>query len=219
VINPGDPVAMTQSYTNYVKAVPESLFHAKMAFINRFKDKIPQYPSQIYDFYKVNRVLPVGVAVPDIASWNHDLSMTLRKLGPSRQANAVIIFVNEADSSYVHALEAAWLGGKKNDVIVVVGTTQYPKIDWVRIVSWTDKELFKVQLRDDLAALGTVDREAFMRIINARISTTFVRKNMKDFEYLAEEIEPPLWVIILAGILGLASALGLSYFFYRNDFQ
>jgi hypothetical protein len=217
VINPGDPVAMTQSYTNYVKAVPESLFHAKLGLIKQYQNKIPTYPSQIYDFYKVDRVLPVGVPMTDVAAWNQELSLTLRKLGPQRQANVAIVVVNEANSTYVHALEAAWLGGKKNDVIVVVGSTQYPKIDWVRIISWTKNETFKVQLRDELAAHGTVDRTAFMSIINKAVGTQFVRRSMKDFEYLAEEIEPPLWVIVLAGVLGLLSALGTSYFFYRND--
>jgi hypothetical protein len=143
----------------------------------------------------------------------------LRKLGPQKQANVIVVFVNEINSSYVHALEGAWLGGKKNDVIVVVGTTHYPAIDWVRVSSWTDKELFKVELRNDLETLGTVDKAQFLGIIEKHTKTTFVRKNMADFEYLKDEIEPPTWVIVLAFVLGLSVALGLSYFFYRNDLQ
>jgi hypothetical protein len=213
----GDPVAAARAYTNYIKAVPESLFHAKISLSKQYADKIPPYPSQIYDYYNINRVLSVGVPVPDLPAWNTGVSQIMRKLGPQRHANVVIVFVNDANSSYVHALEGAWLGGKKNDVVVVVGTTSYPTIEWVRIMSWTDKEIFKVQLRDELQALGTVDRSAFLGIIEKHTMATFVRKSMKDFEYLKEEIEPPLWVVVLAGVLGLLAALGSTYFFYRND--
>lgn len=217
-IQTGDPVAMEHTYTNYVKAAPESLFHAKAALTQQYAGKLPEYPSRVYDFYKINRALSVGVNVPDLAQWNQGISLIQRKLGPARQANTIVVFVNELNSNYVHALEAAWLGGKKNDIIVVVGTTQYPKIDWVRIISWTDKQLFKVGLRNDLEALGTVDRTQFLSIIEAHAMKTFVRKNMKDFEYLQDEIDPPMWVLALAAIFGMLSALGLSYYFYRNDF-
>lgn len=213
----GDPVAVSSSFTNYVKAVPESLFHATAAMTKQYQSKIPPYPGQIYDFYKVNRVVPVGVSVPNLAEWNEGVSLMLRKLGPQRQANVIIVFVNEINSDYIHALEGAWVGGKKNDIIVVVGTTQYPKIDWVRISSWTDKQVFKINLRDELQQLGTVDKDQFLGIIEKNTMATFQRKSMKDFEYLADEIEPPMWVIILAGILGLGLAVGTSYYFYRND--
>jgi hypothetical protein len=65
-IQVGDPASKTNGYTNYVKAVPESLFHAKLALTHQFANKLPPYPAQIYDFYKINRVLPVGVNVPDV---------------------------------------------------------------------------------------------------------------------------------------------------------
>ena len=42
----------------------------------------------------------------------------------------------------------------KNDVVVVMGTPSYPRIDWVQVLSWTDVELFKVQLRDELMDLN-----------------------------------------------------------------
>ena len=127
------------------------------------------------------------------------------------------LFVNTPDRNYINALESAWLGGKKNDIIIAVGVTQWPHIDWVEVSSWTKQELFKVQLRDDLQALGDVDRAQFMALINKHTTETFVRRSMKDFEYLSDEIEPALWVIILATVLGVLASLGLSYWFYRED--
>jgi hypothetical protein len=213
----GEPCSRTSSFTNYVKAVPDSLFHANPLLAQKFAGMIPEYPSNIYDIYRINRVLAVNVPVTDIGAWNNDLGITLRKLGPQKQANAVIVFVNTPDRNYINALESAWLGGKKNDIIIAVGVTQWPHIDWVEVSSWTKQELFKVQLRDDLQALGDVDRAQFMALINKHTTETFVRRSMKDFEYLSDEIEPPLWVIILAAVLGVIASMGLSYYFYRND--
>jgi hypothetical protein len=217
IVQIGDPCSKAVSFTNYVKAVPESLFHANPLLQEKFAGKVPAYPGNIYDLYKIYRVLSVEVNVSDIAAWNHELSLTLRKLGPHRQANAIIVFVNTNDPNYQYALESAWLGGKKNDIIVLLGTPNYPNIDWVGVVSWTDKQLFKVQLRDDLLALKQVDRTKILETIDKHTSTTFVRKNMKDFEYLKDQIEPPLWVVLLALVLGVFASLGASFYFYHND--
>lgn len=214
LVKVGDPVSDTHHFTNYVKAVPESLFHANVT--NTFDAMIPEYPSAVYDYYKINRALSVGVPVPDIAVWNESISQEMRKLGPQRQANVIVLFVNTANEAYIHALEGKWIGGKKNDIIVVIGSTSYPKIDWVGISSWTDKALFKVQLRDDIMSLGTIDREKIIAAIDTNAMKTFKRKEMKDFEYLKYQIEPPFWVLSLAIVLGILSSLATSYFCYRN---
>lgn len=214
-IQKGDPVSKTHHYVNYVKGAPDSLFH----HINTKKHKklIPPYPERIYDIYKIDRVLDVGVGVPDIKTWNQDISHLLKKLGPQKQANVIIVFVNTNDQSYLHSLEGEWIGGNKNDIIVVVGSTSYPKIDWVGISSWTDSQLFKVQLRDDIMSFENIDRSKILSAIEHRTMTSFVRKNMEDFKYLEDQIEPPLWVIVLAAILGIGSIVGTSWFFYHND--
>ncbi len=217
--NIGDPVAKTHYFTNYVKAVPESLFHAHAEMNGKFDSMVPAYPSSVYDYYKVDRALSVGVPVPDLKEWSNDISLMLRKLGPQRQANVIVLFVNTSDESYLHALEGKWIGGKKNDIVVLIGSTTYPKIDWVAVSSWTDKALFKVQLRDDIFALGNIDRPAIIKAIESNTMKTFARKQMKDFEYLKYSIEPPVWVLTLAIILGMIASLGCSYLFYRNNTQ
>lgn len=217
IIQNGDPCSTANSFTNYIKAAPESLFHANPLLKTKFANMIPAYPGEIFDFYKINRVLSVGVPVPDLNRWNLDLSMILRELGPKKQANAIIVLVNTADQSYQLALENAWLGGKKNDIVIIIGTTHFPDIDWVGVTSWTNKELFKVQLRDEIFAQRTIDREKIMAMITKHTNATFVRRQMADFEYLKDDIEPPLWVIILAIIFSMATCGGLSYWFFRED--
>lgn len=213
----GDPCSREHAFTNYIKAVPESLFHANPTLMQQFAGMVPEYPGKIYDFYNIDRVLSVGVPVPQMATWNRELAKTLRKLGPAKQANAIIVFVKTNDPGYIHALERAWLGGKKNDIIVVIGSTSYPKIDWVNVSSWSKAELFKVQLRDDILALGEIKRTEILQLVDKHTTAGYIRRNMSDFEYLKDEIEPPMWLTILAALVGILFSLGASFFFYRED--
>jgi hypothetical protein len=212
----GDPVALEHAHVNYVKAASGSLFHDKGEVLTTLP--VPTYPNSVHDYHYVNRVLTVGgVAVPDLAQWNTDIAMVLRELGPKKEVNFVVVFANTDSPTYAQALERAWIGGKKNDVIVVLGTPKYPEIGWVRVLSWTDNQGFKIALRNRLQELPTVDREKVMAVLQEETTLNFVRKRMRDFEYLKSEIDPPLWVSILAFILSAAASIGLSIYYSKNE--
>lgn len=214
IVKQGDPVSATHTYTNYIKGAPDSLFHAYAGLMQQYQQLIPTYPLNVYDVYKIDRAIVIGkVQVPQLDKWNYELSVLNGKLGPQKQVNVAIVFVDIADQKFQYALESAWLGGKKNDVIIVFGTTKYPSIDWVGVISWTDKQLFKVQLRDELFAQKQIDMEKTLSIIQQNVSRNYERKHMADFEYLKYEIEPPLWVLILSVVLGSACAVGLAFVF------
>ena len=217
VVQFDQPVALAKPYDNYVKAAPMSIFHEQRETEKQFASMIPPYPSGIHDYHYVNRVIPVNVTIPDIIDWNTHLAMTLRSLGPTKQVNVVLVFVNTSNPLYADALNRAWLGGKKNDVVVVIGTTQYPKIDWVRVLSWTDEEIFKVQLRDAVFDQKTVDKTQTMSIISTHIVQTFKRKSMKDFEYLKDEIQPDTEIVVLVALMAIVGSISLTIFFIFYD--
>src|SRR3989338_175784 len=217
VVQKSQPVALAHQFVNYIKAAPESLFNKRSSVVEGFAGQLPDYPDQPYDYHYVNRVIPVGVAVPDLASWNFDLALLLRELGPAKQANVVIVFTKFDDPMYARALEAHWLGGKKNDIIVIIGTPEYPKIAWADVVSWTDNELFKVELKDALFQTGTVDRAKVFALVRTHTLKSFTRKPMSEFSYLKYEIDPPLWAMILAIIVAIGGSIGLSWYFHRED--
>lgn len=211
----GDPVAVENAYENYVKASAGSLFHDKGSVLTNLP--VPAYPNTVFDYHYVNRALAVGVTVPDLAQWNLDIANALRQLGPSKQVNFVVVFAGTSQTSYAQALEREWVGGKKNDVIVVLGTPKYPELSWVRVLSWTDREKFKVGLRDELLDMKVVDRSAVMAALTTATAASYQRKSMKDFEYLKYDIEPPVWVLILAFVLSAGTSVGLSRYFSKHD--
>lgn len=221
IIKPGDPVSGLHSYTNYIKAVPASLFRPASADLKaKYASSIPKYPDRIYDFYHVDRVVPVGVSVPNLKEWNDKLSEVLKKLGPQRQANAVIVLTKFESDDYFFALQDAWNNGKKNDIVVVVGTPNFPaKASWVRIMALTKDEIFQVSLRDKILALDTLTADGVINAIRDEGFATFKRKSMKDFKYLEAEIDPPSWVMTLCSLLIALAYGGFWIFAYVNRDQ
>ncbi len=217
----GDPVAQTHGYQNYIKAAPDSLFNAlaEKQALQEYGSLVPAYPSSVYDYHYLDRVLSIGVPVSDLTAWNQDLANALRVTGPSKQVNLVVVFTKEANPQFATAVNAKWLGGKKNDVVVVFGTPSYPDISWVRVLSWTDREVFKVQLRDALLDMKTVKRETVIPTIASHVEKGFVRRPMEDFAYLKHQIEPPGWVLALLVVLSMAASIGASVYFSRNEFS
>ena len=212
----GDPVAKRSTYTNYVQAVPQSLFTpAAPGLRQRFSNLIPPYPDQVYDFYQLNRFLTPGYSTPDAPAWNTAISELLKERGPSKQVNAIVVVAKTDDPNYAYALRDAWEGANKNDVVLVIGSTQWPKIDFVEVISWTKKELFKVQLRDEVMALGTIEREPILKVLAHQIDTNFERRRMREFEYLQAEIDPPTWLLVTLLVL-MIGAVPLQIYFYNG---
>jgi len=218
LIKKGDPVSRTHSYTNYIKAVPETLFRPASAELReRFKDQIPTYPLRIYDIYRIDRVLPVGVHVPDLKYWNARLSDVLKRLGPKKQANAVIVITKSADPDYFLALRDAWLGGKKNDIVLVIGAPNFPaKAAWIRVMALTQDELFQVRLRDRVLALPKLTADAVIGALEKETYATFKRKRMRDFAYLDVEIDPPTWLMVTMILLQIAAYIVFWIYMYRH---
>lgn len=212
----GEPTSTTHSYTNYVKAAPNSLFRHQ-GLVEKFKDKMPEYPIRIYDYYRLNRVVNIGVALPDQAEWDKQLSELNSDLGHKKQVNVVLLIAKNLPADYYYAVEQQWIGGKKNDVIAVINIDDSGKISWTEIMAWTDNKLFQVTLRDQIMGIGTLDRAKIFAAIDASTQGLYIRKPMKDFEYLKSTVTPTTGQWIFAMILGLLTSVGLGIYFYKND--
>lgn len=211
----GDPVTKPNDYINYVKAASSSLFNKDARYAEKFIDIIPEYPLNIYDYYHVDRVLPVGVEIADLRQWNDDLADVLKKLGPEKQANVVVI-LNDQTLAFANGTIAAWQGGKKNDILVFIGTDG-TNIEWAHIHSWSKNDLFNIQLRDRIRELPALDREAVMAAISEVAMKQFERRPMAEFEYLEDEIEPSANFLIFAFIFTLILSCGVTFLMHRID--
>lgn len=220
IVQKDDPVSTKNNYTNYIQAVPESLFRPAPERVQKqFAGLIPPYPDQIYDLYRINRFLTPGYTTPDSAKWNADISNMLRDLGPRKQVNAIVVIAKTDDSNYEYALRDAWCGAKKNDVVLLIGSKTWPTIDFVRVLTWSKSETFKIELRDAVQNLGTIQREPIMALLEQQISKNFVRRHMKEFEYLKAEIDPPNWVLALCTVLIVAYGVFGAWILNQGRFR
>jgi hypothetical protein len=217
-IQVGEPSSSMHGYENYIKASPDSLFR-KQGLMERYANQLPNYP-KVYDYYRIDRVLTVDVAVPNLKEWNQKLSEINAKLNPHKQVNATLVLVKGKDHEYFDALEQRYLGGKKNDVILVVSIDRYNNIMWADVMSWTDNKALHVSLRDavlDMKVLDLTQPDVLLSAVHTKISEHYAKKSMEDFKYLQSSITPSLTEWIVSMLLGIFAAIGMSFYFYTND--
>ncbi len=215
----GEPASREHNYTNYVQAVPQSLFNDNSKIAEQYAGKIPAYP-RVYGFYKINRVLNVGTKVPAdiIKVMNDNLNQSLIMLGAQKQVNIVVILTDIMDPNYRYAVENAWLGGEKNDVVVFIGTDG-DTVQWADVMTWAlnaGNELFHVKLRDALKG-STITADGISTTITSMIALHFKRPEMVDYQYLEKEVKPAGWVMGLAIFFSIVGSMILTYIFHRVD--
>lgn len=194
----GDPTTIEHGYTNYIKASPGTLFRHQ-GLTEKFAVSIPKYP-EVYDYYRMNRIILVGGAkVPEFKLWNDQLAVLNSEVGSPKQANVMVVLAKGLPQEYFYALEESWIGGKKNDIILVVGVDDQLTPEWATVMCWTTQELFKVKLRDAVMAEGTLTVDKLMADLKANVVQYYVRKPMADFEYLEASIAPTTtqWAVSL----------------------
>lgn len=215
----GEACVKTHNYTNYIKAVPQSLFHFEVKEIEKqFAGQVPQYPIELHSRWKIDRVLQVGMTVPHLNEWNAKLADSLKDLGALKQVNAVIVLTNIADQNYGYALQSAWLNGKKNDVILIIGAPEFPnKAAWVRVLSFAKDEIFTVHLEDSVRTLEQLTPDLVIRSLTDSINEYYHRKPMAEFAYLDEENYPPNWLLAVTILFVIAAYVAFWIFMMKKS--
>ncbi len=213
----GEPTSVVHRFVNYIKAAPDTLFRHQ-GLLEKFQSSLPSYPQNVYDYYRLDRLVLVnGVSVLNSSEWNRRLAELNGKLGRKKECNIVAVFVKNLPEDYYYALEQSWVGGKKNDIVVVTDVDDSGRIQWVDIMAWSKNELFKVKLRDDIMNLETLDQAGYFQAVENDVSAYFWRKPMSDFEYLKSSIVPSKMEWIVSMIISLIVAVGMCVLFYRVD--
>lgn len=187
IVNNGDAVAVDHTYTNWIKPAHDSLFHKKDED-EKVIAALPKYPGQIYDYYRINRIVLDGVNVPNLPQMNQYLSDQLRVVGPKSQANIIIVVTNKPSVSFATDVYAAWQGAEKNDVVVFV-SLDGNQIRWVDVEAWSKSSIFQVKLRDAINDTKTFDMKTVIDLSAQNTSQYYKRKPMKEFEYLKDDVQ------------------------------
>ena len=210
-----DPVAKTNYYLNYVKGAKNSLFNMKR-YSGDSLIGLPEYPINIYDYYKINRIVVDNTIIPDSVKYNTMLSETLKDVGNAKQVNVVLVFTKR-DRLFAEKLRTKWLNGKKNDIVIIISTSTYPKIDYVEVFSWSKNPMLNISMRDDIVALKDISPTTVMPVIQHNIQKHYIRRPMGDYAYLKNSVEPSFFAIMSAFIITLVFSIVFSVFAIKKD--
>ena len=210
----GDPASITKPYTNYVQGSEFSIIKRRQQQIPA-DVKIAAYPTGIYDIYKLDRfITDVEMSAEDKNKWNTMVSELNRDVAGKKQAN-IVVYVTKYGSNFADMLEAKWDGVNKNDIVLVIGMSEN-KIGWSKVISWTKREDFKIQVRDRVNALPTLDSSAVSAILSQEVADKFERRQMKDFQYLENEVSVSTTGIIFWIILNVLMCVGCWFFVKKS---
>ena len=221
--NVGDPASTTHSYTNYLLNAEHSILSPLLISASE-EDLalIPAYPGHIYDYYRIDRVVTIGVNISSAERklWNSDISEIAKVVGPLKQANPIIVLTSHP-KDIRYAIERKWFGGKKNDVIVLVGL-KGNTIDWVDVITFLSNkgnEFMTRQFKNQIMDIGTLDRTKVLAVTKGTILEKFDREPMENIEELKNSFDPPIGVIIASYVTVFLLSLLLSIIAVRNDIK
>ena len=214
----GEPYSATHNYENYVKASPDSLFRYE-GLVEKYKDILPEYPNDIYDYHRLDRFITLGFTVENQKEWNDKISEVASDLGASSEANIVFVVGLNIPNDYYYALKQHWIGAKKNDIVIVASIDKESKIQWTEIMAWSNDKIFEVVLRDHIMDVGVLEVDQVLDHVKQDTLKYFKRKPMSDYEYLKSSITPTLTQWIISMLIGLIVSICLSWYMYNNEFE
>jgi hypothetical protein len=208
------PVSTIHTYTNRVQA---------SSSVYRFPDITPEQAKKkgLYEYpaidgqYQTENVLgPVGKQKNEAERYIGFLNATM---GRPNQIRLYILVWQNRDRQVAFDQQAYWQGGNKNEFVVCIGTDKQGNVKWCQPFSWTEKENFKVNIRNDVMTQRDkpLDLMKVIRALEMRVPKEWERKQFADFNYLT--VEPPMWMIILTYLLAIGITVGTCYWCHVND--
>ncbi|MFW9871599.1 MAG: hypothetical protein ACFFG0_00700 [Candidatus Thorarchaeota archaeon] len=138
------------------------------------------------------------------------------KLGPSKQVRLWVLIFRNQPLQAGHLQEAYWKGGNKNEFVYCIGVDKNENIKWGHIISWTESQVLKIEARDFVSNMGKLDLQVLAEWTDKEISSKFIRKPFKDFNYL--QVKPSGLSIVLSYIVILIVNIGMALWIVKNNF-
>lgn len=208
----GEPFSKSDSYYNYIKASPFSIFNKQQLDQNI---AVPSYPG-IFDYYKINRIINFGSEYPVDGELNDLLNISLKELGPKKHVN-IVVFLHNKGSTYSQIIKTKHLGGKINDVYVVIDISKEGVFNDVAVFSWSKSDLVNVKIRDDLLDIGKYDAKMMDKVISSNIYEHYVPRSIEDFKYLEDDVEIPKWAAWFAMIFGVMFPFIAAFIAHKHE--
>jgi len=200
-----EPVTDTRYFENRVKAAP-SVFSFEKVPIDI---KVFPYPVNA-DPFRSDRLVGTAANTVDYLTFDQFNAV----LGPLCKVNVILVGMGDVDSMMAEWQRAAWIGGKKNDVVIVWGGDN-KKPNWVKCFGWTDEETCKRNLEQIVLENGISND--VLPLIGKEIRANYKLKNWNDFSHISVPV--PMWALWSFIIFMLVSQVALWIFFHKNEYD
>lgn len=199
------PITTTKSFENRIKAAP-SVF----SFI-KVPTNINVYPwPENGNVWRSDRVLGTAKKVINIYEWDKLNS----ELGPIKQINLIIIGFESKDATLGQYQQAKFIGGRKNDLVITFGGRP-SNPDWVYVFGWTESELVKVNIQEELYFSGINTNT--IPFIKDEVKKNYKIKDWSKFSYISIEPRPSYYYWHIGFMILIQG--GLWFWFHVNEFD
>lgn len=200
----GTPTASVHYFENKVKA-SYSIYRHKNIKLSDYPN-LPEYPTTVENF-SVNRLIGeyknYDSALKLLNSINSSLNDTnnpnnVDDIKSYKQVNIMFVNMGDVTEDYGFALQDYWKGGAKNDFIVAFGSKNN-KITWCYPISWTEAEKLKINTRNYMLSLKSLDEiNLAIKDIGKFVEEDFTRKEFEDFKYISVDITKQAKIILIS---------------------
>ncbi len=174
------------------------------------------YPAST-DPFTSNRLL--GCAKTTVSTLAFD-QMNAR-LGPVKHVNVILVGFVGHSMELAKSQEAAWVGGKKNDIVICYGYGDphpdlHAKPDWVKCFGWAEHAVIKHDLEDIFLDANGGVTDVVLPALEHEVAANWQIKDWHKFDYI--NIEPPAWsYFAFIGFL-IVSQAGWYFFCHQEAF-
>ncbi len=184
-------VFYTRHYENKIQATDNVIGFRTLSPEEISEYKLFEYPGAKHE--DVDFILGGGNE-----SEQRQLKLLNARLGRPNQVVVWILLFRDLPRETAFLQREYWKGGNKNEFVICVGLDSADKIRWAETFSWTDREDFKILVRDTIAREtgNQLILPPLIDFLREEIPRRWTRKEFAEFDYL--RIRRPAWVIIVS---------------------
>jgi len=197
-----EPVNKPVKFENRVKA-SKNVFNSYKVNEDA-KGNLHPYPySEPKIPWTSNRLLGTAHKTVDPLKWEQ----LNAALGPIKKINLILVGFENQDERIADDQIAFWLGGKKNDLIIMYGE------GWSRVFGWSESELCKQNAAQ--LFLNPNDPELLTKLKKEIVQNYEKVDWSEKYKYI--QIQPQTIHVVIFMIVLFITQIGLYVFFHLND--
>lgn len=203
------PICESHTYENRIQCSKSVFNFQEVDSITQKKYQLFKYPKD--ETFTYNPIL--GYSDPKASL---KLQRFNAQYGATKKLHMLLLVYKDQPIDAAIMQENYWKGGNKNEFILCVGLYGN-RIDWARVISWTDVEDLKIRVARKVKEMNTFNADSIINYMASETSTHFVKKSFKDFSYIT--VEPTMQATVITFIITLLVSIGLVIFTVKNEFN